>query len=121
MNPKAEEVQRLVRGLLEWINQEDINPVLLASLAHYEFVRIHPFVERNRRTARALATLILYTRDFDIKRFFALDDYYDSDRNAHYTALKSVDKNTLQKGFLYPLLELKIKLSLFPLKELVHR
>ena len=57
MPPKVEEVQTLVQNLLEWINQEkELNPVLLAGLAHYEFVRIHPFVDGNGRTARALAT-----------------------------------------------------------------
>lgn len=47
------------------------------------------------RTARALATLILYLREFDIKKFFALDDYYDSERTAYYRALKSVEQKTL--------------------------
>jgi Fic family protein len=94
--PKTEEVPQLTKALLGWINQEiELSPVLIAGLAHYELVRIHPFVDGNGRTARALATLILYIRDFDIKRFFTLDDYYDSDRKAYYTALKSVDKNTL--------------------------
>jgi Fic family protein len=94
--PKTEKVPQLTKALLEWINQEiELHPVLIAGLSHYEFVRIHPFVDGNGRTARALATLILYIRDFDIKRFFTLDDYYDSDRKAYYAALKSVDKNTL--------------------------
>jgi len=47
------------------------------------------------RTAKVLATLILCIREFDIKRFFALDDYYDSDRRAYYSALKSVNQKTL--------------------------
>ena len=94
--PKTEKVPQLTKALLEWINQEiELHPVLIAGLSHYEFVRIHPFVDGNGRTARALATLILYIRDFDIKRFFTLDDYYDSDRKAYYASLKSVDKNTL--------------------------
>jgi Fic family protein len=94
--PKTEKVPQLTKALLEWINQEiELSPVLIAGLSHYEFVRIHPFVDGNGRTARALATLILYIRDFDIKRFFTLDDYYDSDRKTYYTALKSVDKNNL--------------------------
>jgi len=94
--PKTEKVPQLTKALLEWINQEiELHPVLIAGLSHYEFVRIHPFVDGNGRTARALAALILYIRDFDIKRFFTLDDYYDSDRKAYYAALKSVDKNTL--------------------------
>ena len=94
--PKTEKVPQLTKALLEWINQEiELHPVLIAGLSHYEFVRIHPFVDGNGRTARALATLILYIRDFDIKRFFTLDDYYDSDRKAYYAALKSVDENNL--------------------------
>jgi Fic family protein len=94
--PKTEKVPQLTKALLEWINQEiELHPVLIAGLSHYEFVRIHPFVDGNGRTARALAALILYIRDFDIKRFFTLDDYYDSDRKAYYAALKSVDENNL--------------------------
>lgn len=31
-------------------------------------------------------------REFDIKRFFTLDDYYDSDRLAYYNALKKVSQ-----------------------------
>jgi Fic family protein len=96
--PKTEKVPQLTKALLEWINREiELHPVLIAGLSHYEFVRIHPFVDGNGRTDRALATLILYIRDFDIKRFFTLDDYYDSDRKAYYAALKSVDKNTLDR------------------------
>ena len=38
-----------------------------------------------------MASLILYLRGFDTKRFFALDDYYDSDRQSYYKALQSVD------------------------------
>ena len=41
-----------------------------------------------------MATLILYLRQFDIKKFFTLDDYYDSDRNAYYRALNSVNPDT---------------------------
>ncbi|MCZ7395877.1 MAG: Fic family protein [Candidatus Methanoperedens sp.] len=98
MPPPPEEVPELMREFIEWINSNDsynLDPVIVAGLSHYEFVRIHPFVDGNGRTARALATLILNQRDFDIKKFFALDDYYDSDRTAYYNALKSVDQRTL--------------------------
>lgn len=98
MPPLFGEVPELMNELIEWINSDDslkYDPVIVAGLSHYEFVRIHPFVDGNGRTSRAMATLILYLRKFDIKRFFTLDDYYDSDRNAYYSALKSVDQNTL--------------------------
>jgi Fic family protein len=96
--PPNEDVPRLVRDLLEWLNSpegRDLDPVIEAGIAHYEFVRIHPFVDGNGRTARVLATLILYLRGFDAKQFFCLDDYYDSDRPAYYRALQRVDQDSL--------------------------
>ena len=97
MPPKTEEVSKLVDEFLQWLNLEEtweINPVLLAGSAHYEIARIHPFIDGNGRTARLFATLILYLSGFDHRRLFALDDYYDRDRNAYYAALKTVDKKT---------------------------
>jgi len=51
-------------------------------------IPVHPFVDGNGRTARALASLVLFRRGFDTKRFFALDDYYDSDRPGYYRAFR---------------------------------
>ena len=62
-----------MKGLIAWANSPDaqaLDPVIEAGIAHYEFVRIHPFVDGNGRTARVLATLILYLRGFDAKQFF---------------------------------------------------
>jgi Fic family protein len=99
MPPPPEDIRDLMGDLVDWLASEaaaSMNPVLVAGIAHYEFVRIHPFVDGNGRTARALATLVLVTREFDIKRFFALDDYYDSDRPSYYKALNHVDQVTLE-------------------------
>lgn len=98
MPPPPEVVPQLMNEFIKWINSDGshtLEPVIVAGISHYEFVRIHPFVDGNGRTARALATLILYLREFDIKKFFALDDYYDSDRTVYYNALKSVNQETL--------------------------
>ncbi|HEX9667816.1 MAG TPA: Fic family protein [Thermodesulfobacteriota bacterium] len=96
--PKNEDVPDLVRDLIAWLNSPEIDaldPLIEAGVAHYEFVRIHPYVDGNGRTARVLATLILYQKGFDAKQFFSLDDYYDSDRPSYYKALQSVDQKTL--------------------------
>lgn len=97
--PSNEDVPGLVKDLVEWLNSSEVkelHPVIEAGIAHYEFVRIHPFVDGNGRTARVLSTLILYLRGFDTKQFFCLDDYYDSDRQAYYRVLQSVNPNTLE-------------------------
>jgi Fic family protein len=96
MPPKNEEVPGLVDEFLGWLNLDktwEINPVLLAGIAHYEIARIHPFIDGNGRTARLLATLILYLSGFDHRRIFALDDYYDRDRKSYYVALKTAQTN----------------------------
>lgn len=91
--PKYSEVPDLIQNLINWINGDSrLHPVIIAGIVHYEFVRIHPFVDGNGRTARALATLILYFKEFDIKRYFVLDEFYDADRDAYEQALKTADK-----------------------------
>ena len=96
--PANEDVPKLIKDFVNWINSEEVkelDPIIEAGIAHYEFVRIHPFVDGNGRTARVLATWVLYKRGFDTKRFFCLDDYYDSDRQSYYNALQSIDQSTL--------------------------
>jgi len=96
--PPTAMVPDLVVGLLDWLGSEradELDPVILAGVTHYQLVWIHPFADGNGRTARALATLVLYKRGFDVKRFFALDDYYDQDRRGYYAALRAVDQTTL--------------------------
>jgi Fic family protein len=66
-------------------------PAVQAGIAHYELARIHPFIDGNGRTARALATLILTKRGFDTKKFFALEEYYNEDRPTYYSALADAD------------------------------
>jgi Fic family protein len=59
---EREEVPRSMVGLIDWLNSDHVYALLLVlrpGIAHYECVRIHPFVDGNGRTARALATPIL--------------------------------------------------------------
>ena len=96
--PPTDKVSLLVDSFLNWFNSKEvieIDSVIHAGITHYEIVRIHPFIDGNGRTARVMATLVLYKRGFDVKRFFTLDDYYDNDRNSYYKALKNVDQKTL--------------------------
>ena len=94
--PAWDEVPDLMAELVDWLNSPSASglmPVLHAGIAHYGCVRIHPFVDGNGRTARALATLILYMRGFDTRRFFALEEYYNTDRRSYYEALATADES----------------------------
>src|SRR3989344_2860675 len=78
--PEAKMVKKLMTNLILWIHEsekQDVHPAIVAGIAHQEIAAIHPFADGNGRTARALATLLLYQRGFDFRRLFALEDYYN--------------------------------------------
>lgn len=93
--PDAYKVPYLVDELLDWLNNstDDMFPVIIAGILHYELVRIHPFVDGNGRTSRLMATLVLSVHKFNINDYFTLDEYYNQDRQAYVDALNSADKN----------------------------
>jgi len=60
------EVEKVMNYYVAWINSEcnkckngKKNPIVIAALAWYFFVSIHPYIQGNGRTARMLADIIL--------------------------------------------------------------
>jgi Fic family protein len=130
--PAVNLVPKEMANFIEWIEHAiELNPVIAAGIIHYEFVRIHPFIDGNGRTGRALAALFLYLKKFDVDRLFTLDEYYDNDRQSYYDALNSVDTKTQDltvwldyflNGFLASINEIKDQILLFlPEKHGKHR
>lgn len=52
--PPPTEVPRLIENLAEFISRTDGNPVIRAAIAHAQFETLHPFIDGNGRTGRAL-------------------------------------------------------------------
>ncbi|TSC88068.1 MAG: Uncharacterized protein G01um10147_299 [Microgenomates group bacterium Gr01-1014_7] len=91
--PPAVEVPYLVEDLVNWINSDEgkeANPVIKAGIIHYELARIHPFTDGNGRVARAVATLIMFLDGYDIRKFFALEEYFDENPMNYYLTLQAV-------------------------------
>lgn len=62
-----EQVAPQIKNLCDWITeayQKKIDPILIAAVAHYNFVRIHPFDDGNGRGARILMNIILMKANF---------------------------------------------------------
>lgn len=59
--PPPNMVNQLIDGLFVWMkrNKDIVNPLILSSLFHYEFVFIHPFTDGNGRMARLFQSAIL--------------------------------------------------------------
>ena len=122
--PPPTEVPFYMRELFAWLNSADgrsIHPLIRAGVLHYELARIHPFTDGNGRTARAMALLLLFLEGYQVKKFFALEEYYDSHPEEYYTALQSV---TISEGNLTTWLEyftLGIAIEFNRVKELVQK
>ena len=61
MAPPARLVPQLMDELFRWMKEsyEEVHPLILSSVFHYEFVFIHPFADGNGRMARLWHTAIL--------------------------------------------------------------
>ena len=109
---------------MEFINandKEDIHPVLKSGIIHYELVRIHPFVDGNGRVARALASVILYQEGYDIRKFFSLEEYFDSDAARYYEALQSVEKKEGDLTYWLEYFSLGLAIELSKIKDKIEK
>lgn len=77
--------------LCRWISQniENRHPVIVASIAHYNMVRIHPFDDGNGRGARILMNLIL------IKKGYPVAIIKNENRRKYLAALNQADKGDI--------------------------
>lgn len=94
--PVSVEVPALIEEFMSWLNDpatDAWHPIFQAAITHYQLVYIHPFIEGNGRTARAIATLLMYVKGYDFKRFFSIEQYFDHDVEAYYQALLSVQQS----------------------------
>lgn len=89
MPPEAEDVPELMAELVSWIHQSqtDLPVPVIAGVAHYQFVTIHPFFDGNGRTARTITTWLLYQGGYDLGKFYALEEFYAEELESYYNAL----------------------------------
>jgi len=90
MPPEAKDVPQLMAAMVNWASgaeEEQLPAPLIAALVHYQFVTIHPYYDGNGRTARLLATFMLYMGGYGLNGFFSLEEYHARDLDGYYHAL----------------------------------
>jgi Fic family protein len=88
--PEARDIPTLMAGLVAWIRQaeeERLPPPLIAGLAHYQFVTIHPYDDGNGRTARLLATFLLQRDGYGLNGLVSLEEEHARDLATYYRSL----------------------------------
>lgn len=88
MAPPAHLVSQLMGDLFDWMNRErqNIHPLILSSVFHYEFVFIHPFSDGNGRMARLWQTALLY-RWKSVFQYLPIESYIHKYQSEYYNAI----------------------------------
>ncbi len=85
--PPESEVLRLLDDLAGFITQTEGNPVVRAAIAHAQFETIHPFIDGNGRTGRALIHTILRRADALRNTLIPISTVFAGDTNAYIAGL----------------------------------
>lgn len=124
--PRAELVQHEMALFLNWLNNENtIDLVLKAAIAHLWFVTIHPFEDGNGRIGRAIADLILARSEKSSHRFYSLSSQIQLERKNYYAILEQTQKGKLDLTswieWFFGCLERAIKKALFTFDTIVQK
>jgi Fic family protein len=94
--PPAARVPEEMDRFLSWLEAPgNIDPLLIAGLAHLWFVTIHPFDDGNGRIARAIADMALARSERSPQRFYSMSAQIRRERNDYYTMLERTQKGAL--------------------------
>jgi len=89
--PPPDKARGLTLELLKWLNSREsktLHPIIAGAIAHHRLVSIHPFADGNGRISRALAIWLSYSRGFDTHHLFALDEFFEQDRQRYYQKIQ---------------------------------
>lgn len=93
--PNARYLDSEMEDLINYINNENVNLLLKAAIAHLWFVILHPFEDGNGRIARALTDMILAKSDNSSYRFYSMSSQIQKNRKAYYAILEKTQKGTM--------------------------
>ena len=87
----AQDLQTEMNKFLVWINNDNLlDPVIKAAIAHFWFIIIHPFDDGNGRIARAIADMLLARAEKSTERFYSMSSQILAERKQYYEVLQKV-------------------------------
>lgn len=84
--PDWHNIEKLLKKLIAFANESNVNSVELAARAHYMFEKIHPFGDGNGRIGRLLTNLILWKNNYPM----LIIEY--KRRKSYYKALQRTEE-----------------------------
>ncbi len=88
MAPPAQFVPQLMDDLFMWMKKEkdNVHPLIMSSVFHYEFVFIHPFADGNGRMARLWHTAML-AKWKPVFEYIPIESQIEKFQNEYYEAI----------------------------------
>lgn len=94
--PDAEIIPVEMKRFIKWFNDENtIDSVLKAAIAHLWFVTIHPFEDGNGRIARALTDMLISRSDKSNNRYYSMSAQIRVQRKEYYDVLEITQNGDL--------------------------
>ncbi len=117
MAPSENMVPKLMDNLFNWMKEakSSVNPLILSSIFHYEFVFIHPFSDGNGRTARLWQTVILSDWK-EIFKYISIESIIKENQEEYYKAIADCN----QKGDSNEFIEFMLKVINKSIDEVIN-
>ena len=99
--PSANKINSEINSFLKWFNQEEqkLDSVLKAAIAHLWFITIHPFEDGNGRIARAITDMALARSENIPQRFYSMSAQIQKERKEYYHILETTQNGSLDITF----------------------
>ncbi len=92
--PNVEDMEQSMRDLERYMNEyESYDPLIRASLIHYQFETIHPFLDGNGRIGRMLIILYLMQQNLLSKPVLYVSYYLKKNQLEYYDRMAEIRKN----------------------------
>lgn len=92
---KPELVKPEMDKFLDWFNNDNnLDLVLKAAIAHFWFIIIHPFDDGNGRIGRAITDMLLARAEDSGERFYSMSSQILIERKQYYEVLQKVQHST---------------------------
>ncbi len=119
LTPSPHLIPQLIKQLTQQINQSKLPIPIQVAITHYQFEKIHPFLDGNGRVGRLLANYLLFKSGYDFRGLANLEQFINQHRSDYYHFLSLNKKDiTLFVEFFLQAIAWKAKQSFQQLKNL---
>jgi len=92
---KTKLVKAEMDKFLDWFNNDNqLDSVIKAAIAHFWFIIIHPFDDGNGRIGRAMTDMLLARAENSGERFYSMSSQILGERKLYYEVLQKVQHST---------------------------